>query len=230
MDTKFLLYEDRPVIAVARDEAFHFTYEDNLDLLRTAGAEVVFFSPLRDTTLPPGTRGVILSGGFPEVFAEALAANRSLHTALHTAHDQGLPIYAECGGLMYLTQAIVDGDHRRHALVGLLPGDSVMSDRLTLGYRLAQSAGATWLLPEGQTVRGHEFHYSLWRGRPVDLSPAYFLLPRTGIGNPQPEGARFGSLFASYVHLNFGARPELAERFVAAARRIKQGVAHDCFS
>jgi cobyrinic acid a,c-diamide synthase len=215
--------EARPVIAVARDEAFQFTYEDNLDLLRAAGAELAFFSPLRDAALPLGTGAVILSGGFPEVYAEALAANHPLHDALRNAHRQGLPIYAECGGLMYLTQAIIDGDGARHEMVGLLPGRSVMSGRLTLGYRVARSAGDTWLLSEGESVRGHEFHYSVWEGRPSDLSPAWLLLPRTGEGDARPEGAGLGSLWASYVHLHFAARPGLAERFVAAARRATGG-------
>jgi len=210
--------EGRPVIGVARDEAFQFTYEDNLDLLRDAGAEIAFFSPLRDVALPPRTGAVILSGGFPEVYAEALAANRPMHGALRAAHRQGLPIYAECGGLMYLTQAILDGHGARHEMVGLLPGQSVMSRRLTLGYRLARSAGNSWLLPGGETVRGHEFHYSAWEDRPADVAPAWLLLPRTGEGDARPEGASLGSLRASYVHLHFAARPGLAERFVAAAR------------
>ncbi len=214
---------NRPVIGVARDEAFQFTYEDNLDLLRAAGADVVFFSPLNDTMLPAGTGAIILSGGFPEVYAEALAANRPLHAALHAAHRRGLPIYAECGGLMYLTQAIVDCDGRRHEMVGLLPGRSVMSGRLTLGYRLARVAGDSWLLPGGETVRGHEFHYSAWEDRPTDLPPAWFLLPRTGEGDARPEGARLGSLRASYVHLHFAARPGLADRFVAACGGTEGG-------
>jgi cobyrinic acid a,c-diamide synthase len=214
---------ERPVIAVARDEAFHFTYEDNLDLLRAAGAAVVFFSPLRDRTLPPHTGGVILSGGFPEVYAEDLAANRAIHVALRLAHCRGLPLYAECGGLMYLTEVIRDGNGRRHEMVGLLPGHSVMSDRLTLGYRVARSAGDSWLLPEGESVRGHEFHYSVWEGRPADLPPAWYLLPRSGEGEARPEGARLGNLWASYVHLHFAVRPSLAERLIAAARRGMRG-------
>jgi cobyrinic acid a,c-diamide synthase len=210
--------EERPVIAVARDAAFQFTYEDNLELLWAAGAGIALFSPLRDVALPSGTGAVILSGGFPEVYAEALAANRALHDALRAAHRRGLPIYAECGGLMYLTQAIIDGDGTRHEMVGLLPGRSVMSGRLTLGYRLARPASDSWLLPDGETVRGHEFHYSVWEDRPAELPPAWLLLPRTGEGEPRPEGARLGSLWASYVHLHFAARPGLAARFVAAAR------------
>jgi cobyrinic acid a,c-diamide synthase len=123
---------------------------------------------------------------------------------------------------MYLTQAIVDGG-RRCEMVGLLPGRSTMSGRLTLGYRLAHAAGHSWLLPEGEAMRGHEFHYSTWDDRPADLPPAWLLLPRTGEGEARPEGACLGSLWASYVHLHFAARPGLAERFVAAARRAAGG-------
>ncbi len=168
--------------------------------------------------LPPRAGAVILSGGFPEVHAEALASNRAHHADLRAAHRRGMPIYAECGGLMYLTRAIADGK-RLHEMVGLLPGRSVMGDRLTVGYRVARAAGDSWLLPEGEAVRGHEFHYSTWEDRPTDLPPAWWLLPRSGKGEARPEGARLGSLWASYVHLHFGARPGLAERFVAAARR-----------
>ncbi len=212
-----------PVIAVARDEAFHFTYEDNLDLLRAAGAEIAFFSPLRDAALPAGTACVILSGGFPEIYAERLAANHALHAALHMAHRQGMPIYAECGGLMYLTQAIIDGNRQRHTVVGLLPGQSVMTGRLTLGYRLAQAANSSWLCPAGGRLRGHEFHYSAWEDRPAEPPPAWLLLPRSGEGEPRPEGACVGSLWASYVHLHFGAEPMLAENFVRAASAYARG-------
>jgi cobyrinic acid a,c-diamide synthase len=214
---------ERPVIAVARDEAFQFTYEDNLDLLRDAGAEIVFFSPIRDTKLPRRTGAVILSGGFPEIYAEPLAANSSMHIALRTAHRDRLPIYSECGGLMYLTEAITNSSGTRHEMVGLLPGRSVMSERLTLGYRLALAATESWLLPRGETVRGHEFHYSIWEDRPTDLAPAWLLLPRSGEGSARPEGARLGSLWASYVHLHFAARPGLAESLVAAGRQAVEG-------
>jgi cobyrinic acid a,c-diamide synthase len=210
------------VIAVARDEAFHFTYEDNLDLLRSAGADIVFFSPLRDGSLPARTAGVLLSGGFPEVYAGQLAANRPLHAALRAAHQQGLPIYAECGGLMYLTEAIRDSNGVTLPMVGLLPGQCVMGGRLTLGYRVARTAGDSWFLNAGESVRGHEFHYSTWEGRPEELPPAYFLLTRSGTGTAVPEGARVGSLWASYVHVHFGAKPELAERFVKASRECQR--------
>jgi cobyrinic acid a,c-diamide synthase len=213
-----------PAIAVARDEAFNFTYEDNLDLLREAGATIVFFSPLHDAALPERTAGIILSGGFPEVYADRLSANRAMHAALRHAHTRGLPIYAECGGLMYLTLAIIGPGGASRPMVGLLPGRCAMADRLTLGYRLARSAGNSWFLADGETIRGHEFHYSVWQERPADLPPAYCLLPRSGEGEPRPEGARLGSLWASYVHVHFGAKPELAERFVMACRQALEGV------
>jgi cobyrinic acid a,c-diamide synthase len=209
---------DRIILAVARDEAFHFTYEENLELLQVAGARLEFFSPLRDTALPEGAVGVILSGGFPEVHAAQLADNITMKQALRDAHERGLLIYAECGGLMCLTQAIVDLDGREHGMAGLLPGRSVMSKRLTLGYRLARAACASWLFADGETVRGHEFHYSHWENRPTDLPPAYTLLPSSGAGESWADGACVGNLWASYVHLNFWAKPELAERFVAACR------------
>ncbi|HTU91643.1 MAG TPA: hypothetical protein VMF69_16285, partial [Gemmataceae bacterium] len=205
-------------LAVARDEAFHFIYEENLEMLQVAGARLAFFSPLRDAELPEGATGVILSGGFPEIHAARLAANLSMKQALRDAHERGLPIYAECGGLMYLTQSIVDLEGRAHGMAGLLPGSSVMSKRLTLGYRQARAVGSSWLFAGGETVRGHEFHYSQWVGRPADLPPAYMLLPSNGAGEPWVDGACVGNLWVSYVHLNFWAKPALAQRFVAACR------------
>ncbi len=206
-----------PVIAVARDEAFSFTYPDNLDLLEAAGARLAYFSPLHDAELPPGTGGVLLSGGFPELYAGPLAANVAMRESIRRAYARGLPIYAECGGLMYLTEILVDLEGREHEMIGLLPGRSRMSGRLTLGYRLAEAAGDSWLLARGETVRGHEFHFSLWEARPADLPPAYWIRPRNGGETPQAEGARLDHLWASYVHLHFWHKPELATRFVAAA-------------
>ena len=211
-----------PVIAVARDEVFSFTYEDNLDLLRAAGAEIAFFSPLHDHALPLNATGVILSGGFPELYASQLAENVGMRQALHEAHTQQMPIYAECGGLMYLTQAIVDLDGREHPMVGLLPGRSVMSGKLTLGYRLVWAADDSWMLSAGEPVRGHEFHYSLWEDRPSDLLPAYKTLPRSGEGEACPEGAHQGNLLASYIHVHFWGKPELATRFVQAALEARK--------
>ena len=127
-----------------------------------------------------------------------------------------MPIYAECGGLMALTESIIDLDGREYPMFGLLPGRSVMAGKLTLGYRLARAAGDSWLLSSGGVVRGHEFHYSAWEGRPADVPPAYHLLSRDGKGAFGEEGACLGSLWASYVHLHFWGQPELPLRFVRA--------------
>ncbi len=214
--------KSRAVIAVARDAAFNFLYEDNLDLLRAAGGESAFFSPLHDRALPRGTQAIYLCGGFPEMYAAELAANVAMLDAIRAAFRAGMPIYAECGGLMYLTEEIVDAHAERatHAMVGVLPGRSVMTGRLTLGYRTARSVSDSWLWRAGETIRGHEFHYSLWENRPSDLSPAYELLPSASQKETRWDGACIGNLFASYVHLHFLARPELATRIVAKALTI----------
>ena len=158
------------------------------------------------------------------MYARRLAANGSLHRALRERHARGMPIYAECGGLMYLTRSLVDLEGREHALAGLLPGRSVMTARLTLGYRLARAAQSSWLLDAGESVRGHEFHYSVWEDRPDDMVPAYYLtVPRSSGTEERAEGAVLGSLWASYVHLHFWGKPELAHRFVAACQRWRRG-------
>jgi cobyrinic acid a,c-diamide synthase len=204
-------------IAVARDEAFNFTYEDNLDLLRAAGAEIVFFSPVHDHQLPRGAQALYLSGGFPEVYAARLAANEAMLDDVRAAFRAGLPIYAECGGLMYLTEEIVDTEGIHHQMAGVLPGRSVMSGQLTLGYRVARAPTNNWLWRAGETVRGHEFHYSVWEDRPADMAPAYELLPGEFQNQVRVDGACVGGVIASYVHIHFLAQPEVAERFVRAA-------------
>lgn len=205
-------------IAVARDEAFCFYYEDNLDLLRAAGAEIDFFSPLRDATLPSGVSGVYLGGGYPELYAARLAANRGLRQALRVAHSVGMPIYAECGGLMYLTENISDETGTAHPMVGVLPGRSHLAGRLTMGYRVATAERDSFLLRRGEEVRGHEFHYSTWIDRPADAPSAYRITARHG-RDLRSEGYAEANLLASYVHLHFSARPELATRFVRACLR-----------
>lgn len=210
---------ERPVIAVAQDEAFNFTYPENLDLLEAAGAQVAFFSPLRDRTLPTRTGAVMISGGFPEVHTERLAANDPMREALRTLPKRGVPIYAECGGLMYLTEAIVDSEGREHAMVGLLPGRSRMSARLKLGYRVATAARKSWLMPKGLCVRGHEFHYSEWEERPADLPSAFMVQSRRQPECVYEEGVCVDTIWASYVHLHFWSEPRLAVRFVEAARK-----------
>lgn len=201
-------------IAVAFDEAFCFYYTDNFDWLRAMGAEIVFFSPLRDPSLPSDVKGIYLGGGYPELYAERLAANASMINSIREAVRNGHPTYAECGGLMYLSESITDLEKRTFGMVGVVPGRAEMAPRLTMGYREVTARVDTLLLRSGEQTRGHEFHYSEWVERPVE-GAAYAVSPRYGEG-VRPEGYAQDTLLASYIHLHFGTDPRLAERFVLA--------------
>jgi cobyrinic acid a,c-diamide synthase len=206
-------------IALALDDAFHFYYQDGLDLLRAHGAELVPFRPLRDEALPDGTQGIYLGGGFPEVFAAELAANEAMLAAIRRAAEAGMPVYGECGGLMYLGQGITDQQGRRHRMVGLAPCWSVMGQRwVTLGYRIARARRRTLLLPAGETVRGHEFHWSAPAEPPAEATAAYDVASAEGrpLGVEGFVGGPRANVLASYVHLHFGSDPRLAPAFVAA--------------
>ncbi len=209
---------DRPLIAVACDEAFSFLYPDNLELLEAAGARLAFFSPLHDAALPDGAGALILCGGFPELYAVQLAANTAMRAAIAQAAASGLPIYAECGGLMYLCEALVDQAGDVHPMCGVLPGRSLMTPRLTLGYRVARAVRDNWLWRAGETIRGHEFHYSTWQTPTAASDPVYALLPTAYQSETRLEGVQVHNVIASYVHLHFLAMPVLAERMVQAAR------------
>ncbi|MCS7088405.1 MAG: cobyrinate a,c-diamide synthase [Thermoflexales bacterium] len=213
-----------PVIAVAHDAAFNFIYPDNLELIEEAGGRVVFFSPLSDSGLPTGSSALILCGGYPELFAERLAANASMRAAIRHAAQSGMPIYAECGGLMYLCEALVDQQGRAYPMCGVLPGRSVMGSRLVLGYRTARAEQDCWLWRAGETVRGHEFHYSTWQAD-GSLPPLYTFEPSRYQREPRCDGARVGNVLASYLHLHFLAKPELAERIVHAAQAWRDATA-----
>ena len=208
-------------IAVARDEAFSFYYEDNLDLLQAWGAELVPFSPRRDEQFPSDTSGVYIGGGFPELHAADLAANEGLLADLRTRARAAMPIYAECGGLMYLAEGLVDASGQRHGMAGLLPGWSgLQGGRLTLGYRELQARRDSVLTRAGEHLRGHEFHWSA--GDPPDqVQAAYDVVGDTG----RVEGYVAGNVLASYIHLHFATDARLAPRFVEAATAWRR--AHD---
>lgn len=198
-------------IAVAQDKAFNFYYQDSLDLLEAWGAELVPFSPLEDTGLPDGIGGIYIGGGFPELFARELAANVSMKQSFSNAHAEGRKIYAECGGLMYLGETLTDFDGKAHQMVGLIPAQSSMSKgRLTLGYREVEALADGALLAEGARVRGHEFHWSVADSPASSEQAAYAVRSQDG----RIEGFRNGSLWASYIHVHMGSRPEMARRFV----------------
>jgi cobyrinic acid a,c-diamide synthase len=183
----------RARIGVARDEAFCFYYEENLALLRECGAELVEFSPIADLALPASLDGIYFGGGYPELHAEALAANIAMREAVAQFVARDAPVYAECGGFMYLTEAIVDSDGRDWPMVGIFPTRARMQARLAkLGYREVET--------ECGTARGHEFRYST-----IDPMP----------GNAEWSYRVRGTL-GSYVHLHFLSCPRFADNFVDA--------------
>lgn len=206
-------------IGVARDRAFNFYYPDNLDLLQQLGAKLVFWSPLADSVLPP-VQGLYLGGGFPEVFAQTLSENQAALNAVRWAMQTGIPTYAECGGLMYLCQAIVDFAGKAWPMVGTLPTAAVMGKRLSLGYRQATALHNTPLLPSGTRVWGHEFHRSrLTQSSPT---PLWQLQGLGACGLPTPEGWQTPWLHASYLHLHWGATGALPQRFLSHCQAYAQ--------
>lgn len=178
-------------VAVARDQAFHFYYTANLEWLEQQGVELVPFSPVEATSLPHDCDAVILGGGFPELYAQQLADNSSLRTSLASAIKGGLPCYAECGGLMLLSDHLISADGRKFPMTGVLPGPVAMTRSLQhFGYCLSDG-----------THRGHEFHHSQWLAEAEHANAWEVTRKRTG--RSRREGFRNGSLHASYVHLYF---------------------------
>ena len=196
-------------VAVAKDVAFQFYYRENLAMLEAAGAELVFWSPLRDVA--PDADGFYFGGGYPELHARDLAENTDALKAVHERALGGTPIYAECGGLMYLAEALEDLDGVAHPMVGLLPATVRMRPRrLTLGYREVRFTADTPLGPAGTLARGHEFHYST-----LDVVPAR--VPRVWRHDGgRAEAYLIHRALLSYVHLHFASNPELPRAFVAA--------------
>ena len=199
-------------IAIARDRAFNFYYADNLDSLEHLGATLVDWSPLNDAELPEGIHGLYLGGGFPEVFGTELSANQSAQRSVHQAITAGLPTYAECGGLMYLCEAIVDFEGHHYPMVGILPTTVRMGKRLSLGYRRAIAQHTTPLTVPGQTLWGHEFHRSQLDNPPP--FPIYTLQGYESPIHPSTDGWHRFNLHASYLHLHWGTQPDLPKRFL----------------
>jgi len=200
-------------IAIAQDRAFSFYYADNLDLFREMGAELVPWSPMGDRALPENIHGLYFGGGFPEVFAGELAENKSARESVQTAIKSGIPTYAECGGLMYLCDRIVDFHEQSFPMVNILPTAAQMGKRLTLGYRQAIALQDSPLVKEGDLVRGHEFH----RSTLTELSdrPLYALKGYESHLEYQSEGWQKYQVHAAYTHIHFGAQTHLLARFLA---------------
>ena len=207
------------VIAVAQDRAFNFYYQDSLDLLEAWGAELAPFSPLEDESVPEGAGGVYLGGGFPEMFAAELASNRPMLDSIRQAAARGIPVYGECGGLMYLGRSLTGFDGEAHSMAGLVPAVSAMSQsRLSLGYREIEARDEGPLLSAGQQIRGHEFHWSTLDQPPQEDESVYRVVNQGG----RLDGFRSGSVWATYVHVHLGSAPGLAPRFVETCARHSQ--------
>lgn len=199
-------------IAIARDRAFNFYYQDNLDILSELGAELIFWSPLQAKTLPENIQGLYFGGGFPEIFAQQLADNQSLLDLLRQVIQAGMPTYAECGGLMYLCEQLKDFSGKNWSMVGVIPSTVVMSKRLTLGYRHALALQNSSLVQTNQTVWGHEFHRSQVLTTPT--KPLWQFRGAKSTHNPTTEGWQIARLHASYLHLHFGEYLELPQQFL----------------
>ncbi len=195
------------VVGYASGAAFSFLYADNMERLTEAGATLVPFDPLHDAHLPSGVQGLYLCGGFPEVYAESISANSSFLNDIRSAADDGMPIWAECGGLSLLSRRIDEFE-----MAGVVDADTTMKSKLVVGYRTAKARLSSFLLDPGESVRGHEFHHTI-------VEPAGDALAIKSMA-PDVQTLHGGfvseSLFASYLHLHMGTDPTLAERFVAA--------------
>jgi cobyrinic acid a,c-diamide synthase len=206
-------------IGVALDAAFNFYYADNFDLLRAAGAEIVPFSPMRDKL--PEVDGVYLGGGYPELFAAELSKNRILLDELRSRAGQGLPVYAECGGLMYLCESLIDLEGAEHRMSSIFKAKVEMTQKLqALGYIEAKTTQDNILTMKGDRTRGHVFHYS--HIAECDHEEfAYVLDKDKGIGHSL-DGMVADNCLASYTHLHFGTDPKLAENFVRSCLKGKR--------
>jgi len=203
-------------IAIASDAAFHFRYPEASELLAEQGVEVQHWSPLADQALPERCQALVLPGGYPELHAAQLAASQRSLEQLRRAQQQGLPIYAECGGLLLLGQELTDQQGKSHAMAGLLPFRA-QRGQLSLGYRSATALRSGLVLQQGEQVNGHEFHR--WQ---LNTSPdkADQLWQLEGWGCPQrPEGWSTATLHASWLHLHWGGCGFIPQRLAAAARR-----------
>lgn len=210
-------------LAVARDEAFQFYYPDFFNQLEFLGCEPVFFSPMRDSKMPDDVDGLYLGGGYPEVQAESLAANTTMLDSIRSFCTSGKPVYAECGGLIYLTQG-VEQEGQHHAFVGELPVWARMLDkRKALGYVEACLQQDSLFGRQGDVFRGHEFHYSELITSPagIDGWQAVYQLKQKRSGKLRSEGYQRGNVLASYAHLHLASRPEAVSWFVGKLKAYR---------
>jgi cobyrinic acid a,c-diamide synthase len=202
-------------IAVARDRAFHFYYEDNLDLLRHYGAQIVFFSPLEDKELPMDVSALYLGGGYPEVFARELSSNSSMIMSIRALCEKGLPLYGECGGFMYLTEGIIDKEDTFHALLNLLPGKTRLGKKLrSLGYCRTRLNHDSILGEKDSEAMGHVFHWAELETLEEIHEKAFTVMKGDQV---LTEGFIYKNVLGSWVHHHFASNPQMALHFVEAA-------------
>ena len=216
-------FASRPVrIGLPVDNAFCFYYADNLDLLTAHGAELVCFSPINDPNLPDDLDGIYMGGGYPELFAGQLSDNSGLRNQIKAKSSQGMPIYGECGGFMYLCREIQTTEGKRFPMTDCFPFVTTMSGRLkSMGYREITLTKDTVIGKRGQTVKGHEFHYSELTKISEDIETVYQMTPRLGMHTTK-EGYIQNRTLGSYNHLHFGSCPEVAGQFVKSCLDYKK--------
>jgi cobyrinic acid a,c-diamide synthase len=210
-------------IGVAQDEGFSFYYPESLETLVSLGAELVPFSPLRDKDLPI-VDGLLFGGGFPEMFVAELANNKSMRQSIYRSCMQGMPVYAECGGLMYLTRQIVDFTGQAFDMVGVIPAICTMESTLqTVGYVEATALGNNILCSTGDTLRGHEFHFSrMIADAGEENFPWAFQIKKVRTGAMYPGGYASGNVLGSYLHLHFAGNEQAATCFIQQCRNYQQ--------
>ncbi|WP_260984701.1 cobyrinate a,c-diamide synthase [Paenibacillus xylanexedens] len=211
----------QPVIAVARDAAFNFYYPDNLELLEAAGARLQYFSPLAGEGIPAEADSIYLGGGFPEEFAAVIAGNERFLEGLREAARSRMPLFAECGGYMVLAETLTDREGQTYTMAGIIPAQVQMQKkRAALGYREASAVQDSFLLKQGEVLRGHEFHYSTMTYR--EEVPIPYAYETKGLRGVKQEGYALGSIVAGYTHVHLGSDPQAAQRWVEHCRLYRE--------
>jgi len=212
----------RSRIGLAYDEAFNFYYRDNIELLEASGAEIVPFSPMHDSSLPSNLTGLFLGGGFPEAYAKQLEENQAMRASIKKAIQDEMPVYAECGGLMYLVESAQDLEASPHRMIGVLSGKAIMTRKLeSLNYSVAHVIRKNILTDVGFTLRGHEFHYSKIEDVATDAKFAYEMKVGKGISG-ESDGWLQHNLLASYMHVHFAYDSRIAKNFVDACHKYQR--------
>lgn len=215
-DIKQKLTEKTIRIGVARDEAFCFYYEDNLDLLKSLGAKLIFFSPLHDDTLPKDLDGILFGGGYPELYLKELEENESMRNSVKSAIENKMPSLAECGGFMYLHDTIFDSEKKPYKMAGVIHACCMKKERLVRFGYLTLNSKTDSFLQKGETIRGHEFHYY------DSEDNGECAIAKKPVGTKSWECVHAGSdHWWGFAHLSYYSNPKFAEKFAEACRSYK---------